>query len=474
MASSVNLGRVQGYSAYEIAQQNGYIGTEEQWLESIKGQDGAQGPQGETGPQGAAGFSPVATVARNQEDNGVVITITDATGTTTATVNDGTSGGGSVPVDPEAEYTNVLTGEGVFANAWDVARTGAYGGADIITEDTRVLLTPDPITVNLNSFPSNYLTDTIQVSMSFYREGEGASGDGFSMDLVSHTQEPRVNETWSYSNGNNITLVFVNNFIDSPRWAITITGSNWVYDGSSYLQTLKVNHDNFVDAVNEVVGSSSSAPTYTAGTGISIANNEISVDNTIATKSELFSGNYNDLTNKPTIPADPDLNRNNVLTGDGSFANAWDTAIDASQKSVAVEDEGVIDRDNISFETTDDFPDWGVPTLDLIVEGLDSNSDPVEINDTLDWDGRDGYSNADYELSKTDDGEGNYTYTISCLNGSDFVSASRFEISFNAFDDVISDYLPDLPSAPSTNGFYTLQMTNGVPSWVSTPIGGSF
>lgn len=81
-----------GASAYEIAVANGYVGTEEQWLESLKGEKGdkgdpftwndltaeqkkeligpkgdkgdtgAQGPRGETGPQGppgADGYTPV-------------------------------------------------------------------------------------------------------------------------------------------------------------------------------------------------------------------------------------------------------------------------------------------------------------------------------------------------------------------------------------------------------------------------------
>lgn len=56
--SSVNLGRVVGYSAYEIAVQNGFEGTEAEWLASLKGakgDTGAQGPQGETGPVGPQG-----------------------------------------------------------------------------------------------------------------------------------------------------------------------------------------------------------------------------------------------------------------------------------------------------------------------------------------------------------------------------------------------------------------------------------
>ena len=56
-----------------------------------------------------------------------------------------------------------------------------------------------------------------------------------------------------------------------------------------------------VDGV--VYGIPSGGASYSAGTGIDITNNEISIDNTVALKSELFSGNYNDLTNKPTIPS---------------------------------------------------------------------------------------------------------------------------------------------------------------------------
>ena len=133
--AQVNLGRVVGYSAYEIAVQEGFVGTEQEWLESLKGADGQdgtngtngtngtdgadgttftpsvsnegviswtndggktnppsvniKGPAGQNGTNGQDGFSPVATVARTLADDGAVITITDAVGTTTATVYDG-------------------------------------------------------------------------------------------------------------------------------------------------------------------------------------------------------------------------------------------------------------------------------------------------------------------------------------------------------------------------------------------------
>lgn len=44
-----------GASAYEIAKRHGFVGTEQQWLESLKGANGQPGPQGEVGPAGPPG-----------------------------------------------------------------------------------------------------------------------------------------------------------------------------------------------------------------------------------------------------------------------------------------------------------------------------------------------------------------------------------------------------------------------------------
>lgn len=44
-----------GASAYEIAVENGFEGTEEEWLASLQGEEGPQGPQGDAGPKGDTG-----------------------------------------------------------------------------------------------------------------------------------------------------------------------------------------------------------------------------------------------------------------------------------------------------------------------------------------------------------------------------------------------------------------------------------
>jgi hypothetical protein len=47
----------QGFSAYQIAVFEGFVGTEEEWLESLVGPQGPEGPQGEIGPQGPIGLT---------------------------------------------------------------------------------------------------------------------------------------------------------------------------------------------------------------------------------------------------------------------------------------------------------------------------------------------------------------------------------------------------------------------------------
>ena len=44
-----------GLSAYDIAVENGFRGTEEEWLESLRGPQGIEGPQGQIGPPGLPG-----------------------------------------------------------------------------------------------------------------------------------------------------------------------------------------------------------------------------------------------------------------------------------------------------------------------------------------------------------------------------------------------------------------------------------
>lgn len=83
--AEVDLGRVQGFSAYEVAKQNGYVGTEAQWLESLHGPKGDDGGPGKDGADGAsAGFgTPTASVDANVGTPSVTI---EASGSNAAKV----------------------------------------------------------------------------------------------------------------------------------------------------------------------------------------------------------------------------------------------------------------------------------------------------------------------------------------------------------------------------------------------------
>ena len=175
-------------SAYEIAVENGYTGTEAEWLTSLKGQkgergekgekgdtgeQGLQGIQGEKGEKGDAGtpgkngvngkdgangingkdgvdgYSPIATVTKT--DTGATITITDKNGTTTATVKNGASGesmiwGDYTPGCEEGESAKYCTAKLVTVygkQTWQVLpsiSTVSHNALDIVPDG---LLVPD-------------------------------------------------------------------------------------------------------------------------------------------------------------------------------------------------------------------------------------------------------------------------------------------------------------------------------------------
>ena len=184
-----------GASAYEIAVENGYTGTEAEWLSSLKGEkgdageqgiqgiqgekgdtgeqglQGIQGEKGEKGDTGAAGkdgmngtdgkngvdgsdgYSPTATVT--ETDTGATITITDKNGTTTATIKNGTSGetaswGDYTPGCEEGESAKYCTAKLVTVTGkqtWRVLpsiSTVSHNALDIVPDGLFVLdLSPD-------------------------------------------------------------------------------------------------------------------------------------------------------------------------------------------------------------------------------------------------------------------------------------------------------------------------------------------
>ena len=79
-----------GKSAYEIAVEAGFTGTSAEWLDSLVG---PEGPSGAQGPSGASGFSPtVSTTQITTGTSGTQVTITDLTGSHTFDIMNGAKG----------------------------------------------------------------------------------------------------------------------------------------------------------------------------------------------------------------------------------------------------------------------------------------------------------------------------------------------------------------------------------------------
>lgn len=112
--SSPNYVAVPGPSAYEVAQGEGFTGTEDEWLASLKGPQGAtgakgatgatgatgpQGPKGDTGPSGSGTVNSVNAVAPDASGNvaltpgtvGAVPAVGTALGAAAVVRGDGTS-----------------------------------------------------------------------------------------------------------------------------------------------------------------------------------------------------------------------------------------------------------------------------------------------------------------------------------------------------------------------------------------------
>lgn len=201
-----------GKSAYEVALQNGFTGTEADWLTSLKGQKGdagepgapgakgepgekgdrgepgapgAKGERGEKGEKGdpgtpgkdgvngkdgtngvdgkdgVDGYSPTATVT--ETDAGAVISITDKNGTTTATIKNGTSGdtaswGDYTPGCEEGESAKYCTAKLVTVTGkqtWQVLpsiSTVSHNALDIVPDGLFVLdLSPDVDTLKVSA-----------------------------------------------------------------------------------------------------------------------------------------------------------------------------------------------------------------------------------------------------------------------------------------------------------------------------------
>ena len=127
-----------GASAYDIARQQGYGGTQTQWIASLKGADGRDGLNGSAGRDGAAATVAVGTVTAG------------AVGSAPRVTNSGTSNAAVLNFTLPAPATGATGPAGPSAIAAPTARTITAGTAYQASDKTK----PALITINLTSSAS--------------------------------------------------------------------------------------------------------------------------------------------------------------------------------------------------------------------------------------------------------------------------------------------------------------------------------
>lgn len=237
-----------GKSAYEVAVDNGFEGSQQEWLATIRGVEGPQGPQGETGPQGATG----------------AIGPQGPQGPTGATGSQGPAG--YTPVKGVDYFTqadiNEILGEVQNVDLTQYEKTVhlASGSSNLLTEDEKTFLVNligEKTTGNYYDFGCNLYIDNnkiwfIYISRSTY-SGIGLylftfpvySSTGY---LIRFDNTPRY---YKYTiNTNNVPDTYIKNnnttVVDGNY--LTINGTSYTINDSSRIaldQSFKYIKDNY-------------------------------------------------------------------------------------------------------------------------------------------------------------------------------------------------------------------------------------
>lgn len=97
--STVGVAGQRGMSAYEVAVNNGFTGTEKEWLESLKGKDGKDGVNGTSGTSEAVSMN-FPTIKNMLDDRAIIANSDSLEDILRAIVKE---------IVPDGEYTNHLS-----------------------------------------------------------------------------------------------------------------------------------------------------------------------------------------------------------------------------------------------------------------------------------------------------------------------------------------------------------------------------
>ena len=259
------------------------------------GNDGQNGQDGQDGADGQDGFSPSASVSK--VGSVATITITDKDGTTTANVYDGSGGGASAfiaeyGVTTYADVKDAYDEDAIIICAVDDSGNTVICQLAYYDDENEAFYFSQP--QSDGAYWAGILSDDTWVDGYFLfastdtatqlRDGLMTALDKQKLDGVASGAEVNVNADWNAASGDAQIL-------NKP----TIPS-----------KTSDLNNDSgFITAETD--------PIFTASAAHGISSSDISNWNG---KSD-FSGSYNDLTNKPTIPT-----KVSDLTNDSGFITA--------------------------------------------------------------------------------------------------------------------------------------------------------
>lgn len=212
---------VNGLSAYQIAVNNGFIGTEQQWLVSLKGVTGT------TGASGANGWTPIiATAIRNIDD--VVLRISDWVG-----------GSGTKPaigyLSTSGVVSNISNATSIKGNKGDTGATGAQGIQGEKGDDGTDAYQASAIEVNQNHSITMTFTDSSTLTSNIpprilgwgsYKDGQYTESSPFNIAVNTTTIIPN-NSGVVISNGMPIN---VPKFYDNVTQKCLLTDTAGLYN----------------------------------------------------------------------------------------------------------------------------------------------------------------------------------------------------------------------------------------------------
>ena len=265
-----------GYSAYEVAVQQGFKGTVDEWLASLVGPQGPQGPQGETGQRGEQGVQGIQGPK-----------------------------GETGPTGPQGEKgeTGVQGPQGIEGPQ---GNTGPQGPAGTPGKSATIQIgSVTTLDAGSQATVTNVGTENEAIFNFGIPKGEPGSG-GETTDYIDLSNKPKINNV--ELNGNktldDLGIQAKGNYLTSVPSVYKTKAENDAlyqpkgdYASSSDIPTKTSQLTNDTGFITDYTESDPTVPSYVKNistTDISNWNNKSN-----------FSGSYDDLTNKPTIPTVP-------------------------------------------------------------------------------------------------------------------------------------------------------------------------